>query len=441
MVWHFPNPFQRSGRSAADQRIARPEAAETPQDPRAASPEAATTFIARQPIFNPDEKVQAYQLLVRSDGLQPAQVPASAEDATQLMIDTLYTFGVATALGERSGFITLPEKSLLSDLIELLPRERFVLEYPAELIATPEGASRCTALAAQGWRLACVYHTPGMAFELRPIGEFAIYDLACCALQDIARIDTAVKRGTIRRVLRHVSRRADFEAARGFHFDLYQGSFFTEGETLASKRVDPTRHRVIEIFNMVANRADVGDIENAFKQDVALCYSLLCYINSVGIGMQYRVASIRNAIMLLGYDFLWRWLSLLIYAGIDLSAAQRVLLNTATVRGRLAELLGQSHLGEKDAHKLFVVGSFSLLDSLLGVSMEEALQRIRVPEDVEQALTRREGRFAPYLDLVLAFESDNQAQAQRLARELGIELSTASRAHLAALEWAGQLAR
>jgi EAL and modified HD-GYP domain-containing signal transduction protein len=145
--------------------------------------------------------------------------------------------------------------------------------------------------------------------------------------------------------------------------------------------------------------------------------------------------------MLLGYDFLWRWLSLLVYAGIDLSAAQRVLLNTAIIRGRLTELLGQIHLPSKEANALFVVGHFSLLDALLGIPMEQVLKRINLPDEIAQALLNREGKYAPYLDLALAFESNQWTQAARLCRQLDIDLAAASRAHLAAIEWARMVAK
>ena len=238
-----------------------------------------------------------------------------------------------------------------------------------------------------------------------------------------------------------MNRRSDFEACKTFGFDIYQGQFFAKHETIVSNRLDPSRARIVEIFNLVMNKADIYAIEDAFKHDVALCYSLLCYINSVGIGMQYKASSIRNAIMLLGYDFLWRWLSLLVYAGIDLSAAQRVLLNTAIIRGRLTELLGQINLPTKEANALFVVGNFSLLDALLGIPMEQALKRINLPQEITSALLTHEGKYAPYLELALAFESNHWTKAVRLCAQLNIELGAATRAHLAAIEWARMVAK
>jgi EAL and modified HD-GYP domain-containing signal transduction protein len=399
-------------------------------------------FIARQAIFDATEKVSAFQLFIRPDASLPETSPTTPDQSARLIVDTLNTFGVPTVLGERLGWIKLPASALQSDLVQLLPSAHFVLEYPAEFLETPAAEARCAQLLEQGYALALACNNSDMDYSrISKVASHVIYDLAQMNLQSMTRLDRAVKPYGLVRLVRNVNTRADFEACKAFGFDSYQGTFFAKTETMASKRIDPSRARIVEIFNLVMSKADIDEIEDAFKHDVALCYSLLCYINSVGIGMQYKVSSIRNAIMLLGYDFLWRWLSLLVYAGIDLSAAQRVLLNTAIIRGRLTELLGQINLPSKEANALFVAGNFSLLDALLGIPMEQALKRVNLPDEITRALLEHEGKYAPYLDLAQAFESNQWAQAARLCTQLNIELAAASRAHLAAIEWARMVAK
>ena len=446
MSWNFvPRPFRHEPSPAPTPSA--PPSRPTPQTKAptdyAAPPESNDAiFIARQAVFDACEKVVGYQLLVRTHTLAPETEAKTPEQSARLIVDTLNTFGVSTAVGDRLAFISLPNEVLASDLVELLPKANFVLEYPPAFCHTPEGERRCMALRAQDYHLASAYAAGDTHLnQLTAAASYVIYDLARQNLQEIVKLDRALKPQGILRVVRNVNSHADFEACKAFHLDFYQGNFFAKAETLASRRIDPSRTRVIDIFNLVMNKADATEIEDAFKHDVALCYSLLCYINSVGIGMRYKVSSIRNAIILLGYDFLWRWLSLLVYAGIDLSAAQRVLLHTAIIRGRLTELLGQMNLPEKEANILFIVGNFSLLDALLGVPLEEALGRLHLPQEASDALIRHQGRLAPYLQLALAFESNQLAHTESLCAKLGISMSAASRAHLAAIEWAGLVAK
>ncbi len=445
MTWTIvPRPFRREPDSASqDAHASQIKTVASPLSDHAAPLESNDAiFIGRQAVFDANEKVSAYQLLIRSHLLAPQAPPQTVDQNARLVVDILNTFGVATAVRDRLAFVSFPQNSLASDIVAFLPKDNFVLEFTSDFFISEEGKARCLELREAGYQLACNCKLGDACLDL--ISEYAhyvIYDLSQQSLQDMIKLDRALRPQGIKRLIRNVNSHADFVACKAFKLDFYQGNFFAKTETLASRRMDPSRARVMDIFNLVMNKADASVIEDAFKHDVALCYSLLCYINSVGIGMRYKVSSIRNAIMLLGYDFLWRWLSLLVYAGIDLSAAQRVLLHTAIIRGRLTELLGQMNLPEKDANLLFIVGNFSLLDALLGIPMSEATARLHLPPEASAALIHHEGRLAPYLELALAFETNQSAQAESLCASLGVSLSAASHAHLAAVEWAGLVAK
>ena len=98
-------------------------------------------------------------------------------------------------------------------------------------------------------------------------------------------------------------------------------------------------------------------------------------------------------------------------------------------------------MGYNGANSPFVAGVFSLRHPLRGILIEQALTRLNLPQEIGQAISKREGKFAPYFDLALAFESNNLVRAERLCAELEIDLSAASRAHVAAIEWAGMIAK
>ena len=161
------------------------------------------------------------------------------------------------------------------------------------------------------------------------------------------------------------------------------------------------------------------------------------YINSVGFGLGAEIQSLRHAVTMLGYSPLYRWLSLLLAtASTDSHAA--VLMQTAIVRGRFAELAGQGILPKNEAENLFVVGMFSLLDRLLGMPMEEVLAKIQLAEPVAQALLTRDGMYGPFLALAEACELNN-GNIAALADSLFISARQVNEAHMAALLWAQAL--
>ena len=187
-------------------------------------------------------------------------------------------------------------------------------------------------------------------------------------------------------------------------------------------------------MRMVTANEDILKIEGVLKCDPALSYKLLRFINSAGFGSGREIQSLRQAISLLGYAPLYRWLTLLL-ATASTSGYSPVLMETAVVRGRLAELLGARFLPKGEGENLFVAGMFSLLDRLLGLPMKEVLDTILLPDEVVRALLTRGGMYGPYLALAEACELNSHLVAS-LAKSLGISPLEVNKAHLSALAWA-----
>ena len=110
-------------------------------------------------------------------------------------------------------------------------------------------------------------------------------------------------------------------------------------------------------------------------------------------GFQQPIRSIAHALVIIGYKQLYRWLTLLSTSG-KADPRSKALLQNALVRARMTELLGQKKLSPAEREGLFIVGIFSLLDVLLNVPMEQALEQLQLPAPVMAALARREGIYA-----------------------------------------------
>lgn len=95
-------------------------------------------FIARQPILDRNEQLYAYELLFRARATGHAEV-ASDLAATAAVLNHVFTeLGLETTLGPHLGFVNLDARMLMSDVLEMLPREKFVLEILETVEITPE---------------------------------------------------------------------------------------------------------------------------------------------------------------------------------------------------------------------------------------------------------------------------------------------------------------
>lgn len=254
-----------------------------------------------------------------------------------------------------------------------------------------------------------------------------------------ARIYGVLKNSPIRMIARKVSNWQEYDACGALGLQAFAGRFYLTPRAGIAKNsgLNPSQVMLLQLMELVRNNADIPKIEEALKHDPAISYKLLHYINSAGFGLGFEIESMRHAIQVLGYNPLYRWLSVLL-ASANASTASLVLMQAAITRGRLMELLGKSYLSKSEAENLFITGMFSLLDRLLGVTMEDALDQIQLPESVTDALMTRQGIYAPFLLIAEACEQ-SQAGATLPSCDLTMDLNDVNQAHLRALIWAQRL--
>ncbi len=213
------------------------------------------------------------------------------------------------------------------------------------------------------------------------------------------------------------------------------GWFFTSPSSVPARTLNPVQTNIVRVLNLVRRNAEIREIEAALKQDVAISYKLLRYINSAGFGLSCEIQSFRHAVAILGYEKLNRWLSLLL-ATASKDPMAPALMYAVLLRARLMELLAIGLVDPAEYDNLFITGAFSLLDALLGVSMEQVLEAMRLPEPISEALLGNGGRYQPFLELALASEGDDARAIAEQAAMLGLTATQFNRAQLQAMSYA-----
>ncbi len=255
-------------------------------------------------------------------------------------------------------------------------------------------------------------------------------DLVASLRRDEQSPDTPV----IQPIATHMATWQDFDACATRGVDVFvpgRQAMVAVKETGAT--LQPEALLIVRLMQMIQRNEDVRIIEAALKHDPALTYRLLRYINSPGVGLGVEIQSIRHAVAMLGYAPLFRWLSLMLATSNKASSA--FMAKKAIARGRFVELMGQGMLPSDEADNLFVAGMFSLIDRLLGVSMEEVLDKVQLSESVRLAIQRRGGMYGPFVALAESCELDDGA-AEHLSESLFMSAEKVNAAHLSALAWA-----
>jgi EAL and modified HD-GYP domain-containing signal transduction protein len=301
--------------------------------------------------------------------------------------------------------------------------------------------ARCRELRALGYQIALDdYEAKQNLGSFLSLASFVRMDVRQFNAVDLGKlVDRFLEQAGPQLVAKNVETDDDFEACRKMGFHRFEGNYFTRLHPTQPPRVDSDRIRVLELLNMVKNQDEISKLEEVFKHDAVLSYKLLRYINAPINGFPQQIRSIAHALVILGYTQLYRWLTLLLFTSGSVDPRSKALLQNALVRARMMELLGEHKLPPSEREGLFIVGIFSLLDALLNMPMEQALERLKLPDPVVAALARREGVYAPFLSLAVACEEADADGIVRHAGACGLDDGDVNIAQVKALVWAEEL--
>ena len=394
-----------------------------------------TNFITREPLLDPKQRVIGYELSWQQQANQVV-TDADLEALIGFVAENVNDEDTGWLLKDKVLFLDAVPDMLSTDALFAMPPERTVLTMKASDLADPDTLSAVQGLRAGGVGISIrdgdlAHLGDNLAMSASYIEvRFAGADVAAQA-----RTHAAAKQSGVRMVGRPVATWEDFDACAALGLDAFVGKLhLTPRPGAPVKGMNPAQTIILQLMQMVQKNADIPQIESVLKRDPALSYKMLRFINSAGFGAAREIQSLRQAIAMMGYAPMYRWLTLLL-ATASTSGYSPVLMETAVVRGRLTELLGVKALPRGEGENLFVAGMFSLLDRLLGLPMKEVLDTIQLPDEVVSALLTRGGMYGPYLALAEACELNSDLVVS-LAKSVNINPVDVNKAHLSALAWA-----
>ncbi len=401
----------------------------------------ANRAIARQAILDEARTVFGYELFDRS--LQTNGHNAASD--AQLLFNALSMAENETLAGRKALFVNCTHDSLAGGHLDLVAPERLVLEIPPlPLSQVDQIANHLPSLQQvqrRGFRMAFDFSILTRSYESwLPLASFIKFDLSVLKPEAVASfVKLAQAKSQARLIAEKVETHSQFTQVKELGVTLFQGYWFARPVLLEGQRVQPAQANIIRLIDLVRKQSSTAEIEEVLKHDPMLSFNLLRFINSAGFGMRNEVTSFKHAVMLLGLNRLFKWAALLMTTSFNGNVPPAVG-TTAVVRGRLMELLALEKLEAEECDNAFVVGVFSLLDTMLGMPLEAALKTVPLPTQVTDALLHHKGPLAPFLDLTIACESADDAAFADASNVLGLSSSHVNWAHLQALAWAETLA-
>jgi c-di-GMP-related signal transduction protein len=398
-----------------------------------------TISIARQPIVDAQKSIIAYELFNRS---RSAHEHSSASDLS-VALNAVAQSGAPLWNSHHDLFLNTVPQGLTGEHWDFLPTKNVVVKVRHLSGHDPQAIAQ-TALALadlkrRGFRL-CFHHTVvAPAYKAwQPLASFVSMDTSVVKPEQLGQLVAAIQsRTSAQAIAQKVEYSAQFEALQALDVQMFQGYWFSKPEVLRPKVLSPGQISAMGLFNLLRAEAPIEDVEQALKKDAALGVNLLRIINSAGVGLNHRVTSLRQAVMLMGYNRLSRWSAMLLTTSAE--GGISVLSSAAVVRARMMELLAHQDLSATESDSAFLVGLLSLLDRMLGTNLQQALTQLALDGEVVQSLISPSGKYSDLLALASACESDDEVAFSAAFSSLNYSLRQINMAHMEALAWSDAL--
>ena len=375
-------------------------------------------YVARQPIFNRESSVYAYELLYRNSETNAFDPSISDEQATsELLINSFFSFGMEKLIGKNKAFINF-NKSLLEQEVPLLLDPRKVVVELLETIEPDEELYEVLKkLKQKQYTLAlddfCVNYKYPKLIQMVDIIKVDFMQNTKQEIQDIYRVMRQLGKVLL---AEKIESQEVYEWARDMGFDYFQGYFFSRPSLMKSHAVKYISPQDIAILKeMSTPEPDFKKIALIIEREPITAYKLLKLVNA-NFTKSYQISSILQALALLGVDALRKWFTLIMVHKLA-KDQPRELIKVSMQRAKFFELLGEknerlrveSHNTQeyppKDKNEMMLVGVLSTMDVILGKPMAELVKELPLSDNIISTLLME--KESPYLEdykALLAYE-------------------------------------
>ncbi len=395
-------------------------------------------FVGRQPIYNPNLGIYAYELLFRADSADnKSQITSSGDEATfKVMLNTFFEMGLDNVVGNQLACINLGENFNLWKKIPQIEPDRIILDIPENLPLNSDSLNAVKALKEQGYLLALSSQGVDKSQKrLIDVVDIIRLDVRNQGLDSVRSHTRQLQGYKVRLLADKVENLDDFDELNTMGFDLFQGYFLSHPRIVASKSLPNNRLSVIALISTINSpQTDIDEIEQIIDRDANLSYKLLKLINSAGFGLRSKVDSIRHAIVMLGKQQLASWATMLALGSLQDRPPEMIQL--CMIRAKTCELLAEAvHINNTSS--FFTVGLLSALDIIMERKLSAIIKPLPLSDEVKQALLERKGVLGEALASALAFEV---SEWDRVSFQ-GLAKSDLVKVNLQAYRWANEVSR
>lgn len=385
-------------------------------------------YMARQPIFDNDNRVYGYELLYRSNGQQNMYNGVNGDESTaDVVTNAFFGLDVRSIIGGGKAFINFTGNLIKHGVPKMLAPELLVVEVLESQMQDEQLIDACQELKSLGYTLALDdFEYSNSYSELFQLG-------------DIVKIDFRAPQKTIEEtayVCRYCNKimlaekietQEENEYAKRLGCTFSQGYFFARPTIMSQQSVTPLPAYLMRVMELVMQpEPEISDIVEVISRDTAMTQRLLRLINSVYFGVRNRVSSISQALVILGLDYLREWLYLMGMQRIthcDNVELMRISLLMAKFCKSIALLVPEA---AKDSEAFYLMGLLSMVTYIGKNAAQRALDEFPITDEIKNGLLGKGGLYSDVYALASAYEKGDWETVDMFTDKFHLDRSTLS---------------
>lgn len=401
-------------------------------------------FIGRQPIFNKEEKVIAYELLYRGQNIE-SSIIQEADDATiDVLVNSLLNIGFYRVANGKPCFVNFTKNLLLSRIEDYLNPTQIVIEILEDVPITPAIIHRLKELKALGFKIALDDFILDENFEiydeLFALIDYLKVDFLLSPIEECIKTSHIVKDKYPQVILlaEKVETCHQVETAKSAGYEMFQGYFFEKPQIVTSVDIPSSKMQYFEIMSLLNDeQPNINELSILIERDISLSYKILQQTNATMHESKQPIYSIKQAITRVGFIELRKWIYLLALQGnrnVPDMDSYLELIRSSLFRAKVCESLAKVTQKVNYA-ECFLMGMFSLIDILLQKPLTTILQQLPLSNMISATLLGEETEFTIYLEMSVALDKMDWAQVNNQLTQLNISSVELKQLHREALEW------
>lgn len=376
-------------------------------------------YMARQPIFDHDGSVYAYELLYRSNGEENTYNGVSGDESTaDVITNAFFGLDVKNIIGGSKAFINFTGNLIKRGVPKMISPEILVVEVLENQLADEEILDAVQDLKERGYMIALDdFEYSGAYNDLFALGDLVKIDFRT-PQKSIEETAYVCRYSNKLMLAEKIETKSEFEYAKKLGCTYMQGYYFARPAIMSGSSIQPLPVNLMEVMQLMAQpEPEIRDIVEVMSRDTAMCQRILRLINSVYFGISNKVSSINQAILILGLDYLREWVYLMGMQKItqnDSVEVMKMALLLAKFCRRLSELIPEA---ADQGDSFYLMGLLSMIVFSGDRALAQALDEFPLTNDIKKGLLRRGGTYSDVFEMAINYVEGKWDEYEEIAEK------------------------